>query len=241
MPYAELAPSSPPRPLTRAEVREVDLRATEELGVPGAVLMENAGAGLMRVLLAELEALGAAPGAEVGVVCGKGNNGGDGFVVARHLALHGFRPRVAYGGALAEADRTSDAGVNLAILEKSGLDVAEAPDGEALAALLERWKGAALVVDALFGTGLASALREPGLGQVRALAAAPQPVVSVDIPSGLDCDTGQPLGAAVGAIRTATFVGRKQGFAAEGARDYTGEVVVVHIGCPTAAWSHVVE
>lgn len=229
----------PPRALTRAEVREVDRRAIELHGVPGVVLMENAGRGLTEVVDRELRALGARPGAEVPIVCGRGNNGGDGFVLARHLALLGWRPRVVYAGRLAVADRGGDAGVNLSILERAGEPLVEAVDGPALAAALRAWPDAVLVVDALFGTGLADDLREPGLGLVRALEQDPRPKLAVDVPSGLDCDRGVALGAAVRAARTVTFVGEKVGFAAAGARAFTGEVEVVSIGCPEGAWAHV--
>ncbi|MBX3465954.1 MAG: NAD(P)H-hydrate epimerase [Planctomycetes bacterium] len=230
----------PPRPLSRAEVREVDRRAIEDLGLPGLVLMENAGRGLTAAVDRDLRARGAPPGAEVLVVCGRGNNGGDGFVLARHLLLLGWRPRVALAGRLAQVDRATDAGVNLGVLERVGEQVHEAPDGPALTAWLGRWPTAPLVVDALYGTGLEGALRDPGLGLVQALDRDPRPKVAVDLPSGLDCDQGVPLGAAVRAARTVTFVHEKRGFAAAGARAYTGEVEVVPIGCPAAAWGHVV-
>jgi NAD(P)H-hydrate epimerase len=232
--------SRPARALSRAEVREVDRRAIELFGVPGVVLMENAGRGLFAAVDRDLRARGAPPGADVPIVCGGGNNGGDGFVLARHLALAGWRPRVVLAGRLAQASRAGDAGVNLSILERAGEPLVEAPDGPALAAALRAWPDALLVVDALFGTGLASELREPGLGLVRALDHDPRPKLAVDLPSGLDCDRGVPLGAAVRAARTVTFVAEKLGFAAPGARAFTGEVEVVSIGCPAGAWAHVV-
>jgi NAD(P)H-hydrate epimerase len=221
----------PPRPLTRAEVREVDRRAIEDLGLPGVVLMENAGRGLTEVVAR------VAPPGPIGIVCGKGNNGGDGFVLARHLALLGRPARVAFAGALDLAPRTGDAGANLLALERSGQRIDEAPDGAALARVLRAWTDVVLLVDALYGTGLSTPLRDPGLGLVRALDADPRPKLAVDVPSGLDCDTGLPLGAVVRAQRTVTFVREKVGFAA--ARALTGEVEVVSIGCPETCWSHV--
>lgn len=226
----------PLRPLTRDEVREVDRFAIHELGVPGIVLMENASLGLARVVIAEAEARGAGP---VGIVCGKGNNGGDGLALARHLVVRGIEARIAYCGQTADADRAGDAGINLTIVEKAGVPLSEVADGAGLSALLAQWSDAVVLVDALYGTGLRGALREPGLSLVQALDAAPQPKVAVDIPSGLDCDSGQPLGAAVKAARTVTFVAEKAGFEAEGAAEYTGPVDVVGIGCPPAAWGHV--
>lgn len=228
----------PPRALSRAEVREVDRRAIEELGLAGPVLMENAGLGLARIVVEELRRRGAAAPARVAIACGAGNNGGDGLVLARHLQLAGHDPRVLFCADRAQVDRAREAGMNLTVVERAGIPLEETRDGAALRAALERL-GPVLLVDALYGTGLAGPLREPGLGLVQALDGAGLPVVAVDIPSGLDCDTGRPLGAAVHAVRTVSFVAEKLGFAAPGAREWTGQVEVVSIGCPPRAWAHV--
>lgn len=240
--------AGPGRPLTRAEVREVDRRAIEVLGLPGLVLMENAALGLTAAALELLDQLreeggGAGPvDGEVAVVCGRGNNGGDGLALARHLALLGVAPRVALAARRDDPGaRAGDAGVQLGVLERAGVVVDEVLDGAALATWLAgRAAGARLVVDALFGTGLAGPLREPGLGLVRTLDRDPRPKLACDLPSGLDCDTGRPLGAAVRARETVSFVAPKVGFEAPGADAYTGRVRVVPIGCPAAAWAHIV-
>ncbi|MGE0706490.1 MAG: NAD(P)H-hydrate epimerase [Planctomycetota bacterium] len=228
----------PPRALTRAEVREVDRRAIEELGVPGLVLMENAGLGLTQAVLAERASRGF-HGA-VAIACGRGNNGGDGFVLARQLELRGVRTETVYVGGLADAPRGGDAGTNLGIVERAGWSLGEAPDALALRGWLARARESCdLVVDAVYGTGLSGELRPEAREVVEALDACGLPLLAVDIPSGLDCDTGVPLGVAVRAIRTVTFVAEKQGFLAPGAWSYTGPVEVVPIGCPPAAWAHV--
>jgi NAD(P)H-hydrate epimerase len=227
----------PKRALSRAEVREVDRKSIEELGVPGCVLMENAGLGLTEVVIAELRRQGAPPDAVVGVICGRGNNGGDGLVLARHLDLRGFTPRIAYCGETRNAARDTDAGLNLTIVERAGLSLTETPDAASLQRVLSEWSDASLLVDALFGTGLSSELRAPGRGLVETLAAATLPILAVDTPSGLDCDLGVPLGAAVCALQTVTFVARKIGFDAPGAEAFTGPVTVVSIGCPSLAWT----
>jgi NAD(P)H-hydrate epimerase len=209
--------------LTREQVREVDRRAVEEFGVPGVVLMENAGRGAAEVL----RSLGAR--GPVVVCCGKGNNGGDGFVIARHLDNHGVPVRVML---FARPEALSgDAAVNLEIVRRSGLAV-EVRAGADEAALRGELSAAEWVVDALFGTGLAGPLRAPFDGVVAAINACGAKVLAVDIPSGLDCDTGEPLGATVRARHTVTFVAAKAGFANPASRGWVGELHVVDIGAP---------
>ncbi len=201
----------------------MDRRALEVHGIPTLLLMENAGAGLARAVLRR-------PDAErVLVVCGKGGNGGDGLVLARHLAVAGREPVIALAADPAAFDRASDAGVNLGIVERMKLPIEVAPDGAALSALLARVKPD-LVADALLGTGLASPVREPHRGLIEAMNASGLPIVAVDLPSGLDTDTGEPLGVCVRATFTVTFAAMKKGFA--NALEWTGPVEVVPIGCP---------
>jgi NAD(P)H-hydrate epimerase len=214
--------------LTREQVRAIDRRAIEEFGVPGAVLMENAGRGAAEVLLS----LGAR--GPVVVCCGKGNNGGDGFVIARHLDNRAVPLRVLLFARPEEL--TGDAALNYEIVRRSGIALevraGQAVDGEALRRELA---AAEWVVDALFGTGLAGAVRPPFDTVVGAINASGARVLAVDIPSGLDCDTGQPLGATVRAQHTVTFVAMKTGFAQPAAREWVGEVHVADIGAPRAA------
>jgi NAD(P)H-hydrate epimerase len=232
-------PLQPHRALTRAESREVDRRAIEELGIPGVVLMENAGLGLTRVVLEERERRGAV--GAVAIVAGRGNNGGDGFVLARQLQARGVAVELAYC-APAEDPPRGDAGLNYSPLLQTGPQPRPTPDAEALRAWLkEREADCDLLVDALYGTGLSTPLRPAGLAFVEALAASALPVVAVDLPSGLCCDTGQALGAAVPAVRTVTFVAIKRGFLEPEAAAYTGPVEVVAIGCPPAVWADLSE
>jgi hydroxyethylthiazole kinase-like uncharacterized protein yjeF len=202
--------------LTRAQAREVDRLAMQELGIPGIVLMENAARGLADML--------DAVDGRVAIVCGPGNNGGDGFAMARHLLNRG---RVVDVHLLAPEGRfraDSDAGVNLAILRAMGV-----PRRGDLA-----FHEADCLVDALFGTGLDRPLEEPYLGAIRAMNAAAAPVLAVDIPSGLDADTGAVHGAAVRAEWTGTMVAPKAGFfLGEGPR-HTGRIRCVDIGAPPA-------
>jgi len=131
----------------------------------------------------------------------------------------------------------------LSVLEQmDGVEIVDCSDGAALATVLATWSkdGCALLVDCLYGTGLSQPLRPDGVALVEVLNATPLPKIACDLPSGLDCDTGVPLGGAVRAVRTVSFVGRKLGFDAPESMQYTGEVEVVPIGCPAACWAHVV-
>jgi NAD(P)H-hydrate epimerase len=213
--------------LTRQQVRELDRRAIEQFGVPGAVLMENAGRGTAEVLL-RLN-----PGRQpVMIVCGKGNNGGDGFVIARHLDVHGWPVRLACFAPPQEL--TGDAATMERITAAAGIPAALAPAGCPADWLADQFTPgrAGWVVDALFGTGLTGPLREPYDRVVAAINASQAKVLAVDIPSGLDCDTGKPLGPTVRADHTVTFVAPKAGFTAPEAREWLGEVHVVGIGAP---------
>jgi NAD(P)H-hydrate epimerase len=211
--------------LSRAEVRELDRRAIEEYGVPGVVLMENAGRGAAEVLL-RLGVHG-----RVLVCCGKGNNGGDGFVIARHLDNVGVPVRVLLF--CRPEELTGDAAINYRIIARAALPVQAFPDGSVSEhALWQELARAEWVVDALFGTGLSGPVRAPFDPIITALNAGPARVLAVDIPSGLDCDSGAPLGPTVRAQHTVTFVAQKKGFANPAARAYLGLVHVVDIGAP---------
>ncbi len=207
--------------LTRQQVRELDRRAIQDYGIPGAVLMENAGRGAAEVLIS----LGIH--GRVVICCGKGNNGGDGLVMARHLDLRGVPVRVLV---LARPEELAgDAEVNYHVLARTQIHRWIHPALEEVTAELG---GAEWVVDALFGTGLTGPVRPPLDRVIAAVNAGPGRVFAVDIPSGLDCDSGQPLGATVRASHTATFVALKQGFVNPAARPWLGKVHVVDIGAP---------
>jgi len=189
----------------------------DELFLPGIVLMENAARGIADVARARLPR-----GGRVAVVCGPGNNGGDGFAAARHLSNGGFDVSIHLVMPAVACPGGSDADRNLRIARAMGLPVREDVDLE----------GAVLVLDGIFGTGLSRTVREPAKGAIEAIGAAACPVVAIDLPSGLDANTGAIHGVAVRADVTATMVAPKQGFErGEGPR-LVGEVVVVDIGVP---------
>lgn len=216
--------------LAQDEVRRLDRVAIDEYGVPGIVLMENAGAGTARLL----QTLGI--DGEAVCVCGRGNNGGDGFVIARHLDAAGCRVRVVLA-APAEA-YVGDAAVNLRVVERSGIAVVSLAAADSSA-----WRGqlagTAWIVDALLGTGAVGTPRGAVAAAIAAInetraAGAGTRVLAVDLPSGLDADAGLPAGDCVRADVTATFVAEKAGFVNPAAAAYTGRVHVVGIGAPAA-------
>jgi NAD(P)H-hydrate epimerase len=210
-------------------VREIDRRAITDYGLPGGVLMENAGAGTARLLVHTWP-----DAAVVHVACGRGNNGGDGFVMARHLELLGRSVRIVLA---ADPSRiTGDAAVNLAVARRSGIPVVELAHGDATA-WREALAGADVVVDALLGTGAEGPPRGPSAIAIDAIntlarSSSSLGVLAVDLPSGLDCDTGAAAGACVRADVTATYVARKRGFDRPTAVEFTGVVHVVGIGAP---------
>jgi NAD(P)H-hydrate epimerase len=210
--------------LNRQQVRRVDQRAIEEYGISGLVLMENAGRGVVDTL----EQLGIA--GPVVIACGKGNNAGDGFVIARHLDLRAYPVRVLLWAD--PADLRGDAAVNYRILEKMGLAVLRVDQGPEAARVAEYLADAAWIVDALLGTGAQGEPRPPMDTAIDQLNAARAPKLAVDLPSGLDCDTGQAALHTVVAKHTCTFVAPKPGFFAPGADRYTGQLHVLDIGAP---------
>lgn len=211
--------------LTRDQVRALDRRTIDEYGVPGVVLMENAGRGAADVLI-RLGVHG-----RVVVCCGKGNNGGDGYVMARHLDNHGIAVGVLHFGEPAEL--VGEAAVNYQIAKRSGVQIDIYRDLTLpLAEIQLRLATAEWVVDALFGTGLSGAVRSPYDQIITAINSSPARILAVDIPSGLDCDRGAPLGTSVRAHHTATFVAPKSGFANPAAKEWLGQVHVVDIGAP---------
>jgi NAD(P)H-hydrate epimerase len=213
--------------LSREGARALDRRAIEEFGIPSIVLMENAGRGAAE-LLVRLGVHG-----RVAVCCGKGNNGGDGFVIARYLDVQGVLVRVYLFGRPDEL--TPDAATNYRILEKAGFAIRVVADKELDAAALRQELAAAeWIVDTLFGTGLKGPVRAPYDAVIGAINDSGARVLAVDIPSGLDCDTGRPLGPTVRARHTATFMALKKGYTNPGAEEWLGQVHVLDIGIPRA-------
>jgi NAD(P)H-hydrate epimerase len=229
--------------LPTALLRELDQRAVSDYSVPSILLMENAGRGSTE-MLCQLGVNG-----PVVICCGRGNNGGDGLVMARHLELRGVEVRVlvfvppsrmhAASVAGNGDDRatppaeaiglTGDAAINYTIVRRSGIPLKVLTSAETLAAEL---KGAVWLVDALLGTGSRGEPLPPYNAVIGAMNDAGVPIMAVDLPSGLDADTGTAAPKTIRAAHTCTFVARKPGFQAPGATQYTGAIHVLDIGAP---------
>jgi hydroxyethylthiazole kinase-like uncharacterized protein yjeF len=237
--------------MTREQVRAVDSWAINTLGIPGVVLMENAGrscAELIKEKLKEIANPKARPpsrppeasggrnslGRRVCIFCGIGNNGGDGYVIARHLLNSSFKVTVVVCG-----DRNKikgDAKTNLDILERMGqpIERLNIADEDITGRVRTFAEGADMLVDGLFGTGLRGQLSDEYKRLIESINAQGRPILAVDIPSGLDCDTGEPLGAAIKAAYTVTFVAVKKGFTmSSSVAQYTGQIFVASIGVGT--------
>ncbi len=207
-------------------MREAERAAIEEIGLPGMVLMESAGAAVARVVEARFP-----QAVRIAILCGKGNNGGDGFVVARWLGAR--RPAVFLIGS---RDAVSgDAARHLAALERSGCWVAEVRDASAWRRVRSAVIGADLVVDALLGTGLREAPRGlPKLVIADLARRHRKPVIALDVPSGLPSDLGTSPAGAVRASLTVTFAALKPALVFEPAAVHAGQVIVADIGIPAA-------
>ena len=218
------------RVLTAEAMRRVDQRAIEDLGVPGLVLMENAAIGVVDALVDRF------PHAErVAVFCGPGNNGGDGLAVARHLLVRGYQPAVwlVHGGRVL----STDAAHQLAICRGLAMEVGEVGSEAELEAALAAAADAEVVVDALFGTGLARPLEGTFASAAHGLAGLRRPgrgVVAVDLPSGLDASSHRPQGPHACADLTVTFAALKIAHVLPPASLACGEVAIADLGLPAS-------
>jgi NAD(P)H-hydrate epimerase len=208
--------------LSRDECRQIDHIAVQRYGITGLVLMENAGRGVVDVL----EHLGIA--GPIVILCGKGNNAGDGFVIARHLAVRGHACRTIL--LFPPEELRDDARTNYEVLSKLDLPIEKLHGNvDRLDALGE---GADWLIDALLGTGATGNPRPPVNIAIDWFNGHSAKKLAVDVPSGLDCDTGQPGVPTIRADHTCTFVAMKQGFTVPTASSYTGQIHVLDIGVP---------
>jgi hydroxyethylthiazole kinase-like uncharacterized protein yjeF len=215
------------RVLNSAQMREADRRTIEEIGIPSLVLMENAG----RQVVAAMEAMFSdLSDRDVGVLCGRGNNGGDGFVVARTLMQRGVSVSVFLIGKV--VDVRGDARTNLEILGRLGVTIVEIADSQAWELHFSEIGDCTLLVDAMFGTGLnapIAGLMETVVADVNASGI---PVVAIDLPSGLSADSAEPIGDSIEAGLTVTLAAPKLPLVLPPAETRAGDIVIADIGIP---------
>lgn len=217
-------------PLT---MRKMDQMAIEEYKILGAVLMENAG---REVALAVKDFYKRKSGgklqekAKIVVFCGKGNNGGDGFVAARHLSNMGFSTFI-YLIANPE-DITGDAGLNLGIVEEMKLPIEIIDKSSDLSSIKEKIKDSSVIIDAIFGTGLKGEVKGIARDVIELINSLEVPTIAVDIPSGISGESGKVLGAAVKAEETVTMGALKIGLLLYPGAEYAGNIKIADIGMP---------
>ena len=214
--------------VTSETMRAIDTECIEKLGIPGLKLMENAGVGTVQFIEREL---GPQKGRNITVVCGKGNNGGDGFVIARELKRLGAAVSVYLAGH--RDDVGGDAHANLERLGSG--QVVELADGREISGFVEATTKSDLVVDAVFGTGFSGVPRGLSGTVIGQMNASGRPVLAVDVPSGLNATTGVAEGECVDATWTCTMGLAKRGFYLGHGRDRVGVLHVVDIGVPADA------
>ncbi len=219
--------------LTARQMREVDRVTMEKLGIPGLLLMENAGRNVFRVLE---EKFPARDRERITILCGKGNNGGDGFVVARHLTMRGNRPRVVLLGA--PDALKGDARTNYEMLLPFGYEPAIVRDFQEWQRLKPELLTSTLLVDAILGTGLEGPVEGFYLQIIRDLngSFAHIPIVAVDMPSGLPSDTGAAMGESLRARYSVTFTAPKWSHIFPPNCECVGELVVTPIGTPASVY-----
>src|SRR5436190_14198331 len=215
------------RILNAAQMREADRRTTDDIGIASLVLMENAG----RQAVAAMEAL--FPDLldrQVAVLCGRGNNGGDGFVIARTLEQRGVDVSVFLTGRV--ADVRGDARTNLEILGRLGLTVVEIADSQAWELHVSEVSDCTLIVDAIFGTGLNAPVAGFIESVIADVNASGIPVVAIDLPSGLSADSPEPIGPSIEAGLTVTLAAPKLPLVLPPAETRAGDIVIADIGIP---------
>ena len=212
--------------LSREQARKVDRHAIEELGMAGVVLMENAGRGCVDLM----EHVGI--NGHTAILCGSGNNGGDGFVIARQLLVRGHKVTTFL---LAKPEKLSgDARTNYEVLNRLGAEIVDLSPFEAreIGAELASHPKNSWIVDALLGTGATGEPRKSTRAAILWANQQPSLRLAIDLPSGLDCDTGEPSSVTFRADHTVTFVAAKAGFMNKRAADYLGQLYIAHIGVP---------
>jgi NAD(P)H-hydrate epimerase len=204
---------------SREALRDIDMDSVNEYQIPSIVLMENAARGAAEIIV---NSTNATLWTNIVILCGSGNNGGDGYALARHLTNRECAVTIVE----ISKPKSEDAVLNSKICREMGIKLVE-------------WEGMlptdpTIIIDAIFGTGLDRNIDGKYAGVIESVNKNSAPCVALDIPSGLDCDSGEPLGCCIKASMTISFVGTKKGFFNENAQRFLGEVIVSDIGCPNS-------
>jgi len=216
--------------ITPGKMREIDRRTQEEFDIPAAILMENAGRAVFQNAM---EMLSEKQEKKVIVVCGRGNNGGDGFVAARHLMNNGVDVSIFLVAGVKGLKGEAEANYHRAEkVAKTMGKVIEVLNEENLSSFEDKLEGTSLIVDGLFGIGLAREVGEPEKSIIQLINDSGKPALAVDVPSGLDATNGNVLGVCIKATKTVTFARPKTGFL--GSEKYTGETITADISIPRA-------
>jgi len=213
--------SKHPRLLTAQSAKLIDLKAQDKFGISTLILMENAGA---RVAAATV---GFCRTKKIAIFCGKGNNGGDGFVAARHLLTCGIKPDIFLADRISQVE--NEARTNLEILRRLKSKIIEVTTQNIFSIKISKY---GLIIDALLGVGLSGEVRGIYKDLITLINSSQAHIISVDIPSGLDATTGKILGACVKADKTVTFVAKKRGMVFGEGPKYCGKIVVADLGLP---------
>lgn len=201
------------------EARRLDKIAVEKFSIPSIILMENAGKNTAEIILKKLAKRHPL---QVAIFCGGGNNGGDGFVIARHLFNNDVKVKVFTAQKISKY--TGDALINLNIIQKIKIPIVDISTQKIKIPKVD------LIVDALLGTGTKGKIREPYKKIIQKINSAKIPVLSVDIPSGIDADTGKKQGVAVKSNLTVTMVAIKKGLLVNDGRKHSGKIIITDIG-----------
>ncbi len=208
------------------QMREIDRRTIKEFGVPSIVLMENAGRGTAGVIF---DMLFGKENRKTACVCGKGNNGGDGFVCARHLINNGIETDIFIIGELSELK--GDAKINYDILKKMNVDIRRVVEQD-FKLFQEKLKEYSLIIDAIFGIGLSGEVKEPYRSVINMLNNSGKEILAIDVPSGLNATEGNVMGVCVKAAKTVTFALPKTGFIKNKGPLHVGDLIIVDISVP---------
>jgi NAD(P)H-hydrate epimerase len=210
--------------LTARTVKDIDRKAQELLGISTLVLMENAGRAVAEEALKMMDSQ-----RHVAIFCGKGNNGGDGFVAARHLLTCGYKPDIFLAGKISEVE--NEARINLEAILKLRQKIIEIEEDDlhSLANKILRYN---LIIDALLGVGLRGQVRGVCRDLIEMINKTKSYILSVDVPSGLDATNGQILGCCIKANKTVTFMAAKRGMVLGKGPQVCGRIIVRDLGIP---------